>query len=290
VGLALVGRGVAGPAARQRAVDEALRRLLPAAAALAAEDPWRALAAIANGAHQLAATPGARAADWSAALAALAPRAGGLDEWLRIGQVLAWRSGLAHYRESALRVADALPPALALAALGARPAGAASEGDGGGAAAASWAQLRARLARDPWHVPDEPVATGIRVVHRAGAFRGFGGLFLRPPTVEARGDQLLVRSGDEGWLLTADAFGVTFHRANPVELLTPDTVDPSSSAAARKPPPGLALGDTALTWHGRRLELPAAGAVTSVVATATTLALTTALSHAVILVALGEDA
>src|SRR5690606_19466636 len=55
------------------------------------------------------------------------------------------------------------------------------------------------------------------VARLAGAFRGYGGLFLEPPLVAVIDDRLLVRAGEEAWLLEADVFGATFHRATPGE-------------------------------------------------------------------------
>src|SRR5438128_1194244 len=83
------------------------------------------------------------------------------------------RAGEAHFRAGALAAADALPPALALAAVRA-PGG-------------DWPELRRRLAAAPWFDPSKPVASGLRVVAHAGAFRGFGGLFVEPPVVAAAG-------------------------------------------------------------------------------------------------------
>ncbi|HEX9936979.1 MAG TPA: hypothetical protein VGB15_07645 [Longimicrobium sp.] len=263
--LELVGQGLAGPASREPAIERAWLEVGAAALALVAAEPERVLAAVANAVHQLAATPGARSAEWIAAMRALAPRCADAGAFLALGQVAAWRAGMAHFRAGALAAADALPPELALAAVGAR----------GG----DWAGVRRRLAADPWFDPSaDPPRSGVRVVARAGAFRGFGGLFVEPPQVSAAGEHLRVRSGDDCWLLTADAFGATFHRATAEER-----ADPRPAPV----PPGVTARGTTVTVSGATLDLPELGEIGGVAANGTTLALTSPLTHAVVLVALG---
>jgi len=256
VALELCGQRLAGDGARDGRVGAAWAALLVPAAARIAEKPDVVLSAAANALVQLAAEPGARPDEWAQVMATTS--AASLDEWLIAGQVAAWRAGLAHYRTSALDAADRLPPALALALVG-----------GGG----DWATVRARLRADPWHVPGE-TASGPRVVARVGGFRGFGGLFPVPPVVAGGGDRFLVMSEEDAWVLFADAFGATFHRAG----------DEDRRAAAGSAP----------RWKGRRvevagtsIEVPVRGEITSAALAASTLAVTSSHSHALILVALG---
>lgn len=263
LGLELVGQGLAGPAARDRWVNAGWMEVAPAAAALVAAAPDRVLAALSNALHRLAATPGARPAEWVAAMTALSPACADADAFLAAGQVAAWRAGMAHFRAGALAAADALPPALALAAVRA-PGG-------------EWPELQRRLAADPWFDPSTPAASGLRVVARAGAFRGFGGLFVEPPAVAAAGEHFLVRSGGDCWLLTADAFGATFHRA---------TAEESKDARPSSVPPGVTARGTTVSVDGARVDLPELGEINGVAANGTTLAVTSPLSHAVVLLAL----
>jgi len=260
VALELCGQRLAGDGARDGRVGASWAALLVPAAGRIAEQPEAVLAAAANALVQLAAEPRARPDQWAHAMATTAMSAASLDQWLIAGQVAAWRAGLAHYRASALDAADRLPPALALALVGA-PAG------------AEWAAVRARLRADPWHVPGE-TASGPRVVARVGAFRGFGGLFAVPPLVAAGGDHFLVMSDQDAWVLFADAFGATFHRAG----------DEDRRAAAGSAP----------RWNGQRIdvagtsiEVAVRGEVTSAALAASTLAVTSSHSHALVLVALG---
>lgn len=264
LGLELVGQGLAGPAGREPAIERGWREIGTAAAGLLAAAPERVLSAVGNALHQLAATPGARPAEWTLAMRTLAPRCADADAILTLGQVAAWRAGMAHYRAGALAAADRLPHDLALAAVR--------------ASSSDWPETRRRLAADPWFDPSAPApVAGVRVVARAGAFRGFGGLFVEPPVAVVAGEHFLVRSGDECWLLTADAFGATFHRATAEER-----ANPRPTAV----PPGVSAAGTTLAIDGVRMELPELGEIGGVAANGTTLAVTSPFTHALVLVAL----
>lgn len=118
----------------------------------------------------------------------------------------------------------------------------------------------------------------MRVAAEVGSFRGFGGLFGQPPLVAAAGEHFLVRSETECWLLTADIFGATFHRASVEEFV-----------AANGPhglPAGLKIKGSNVVFNGDRLEFSRLGDLTSTAANATTLALTATLTHSIVLVAL----
>jgi len=265
--LELVGQKLVGPSARTPFVNDAWRRVLPNVAGLVAAEPERLIAAVCNAAHQLSSTPGVKPTAWVDAMARLAVQCADSATFLALGQVAAWRAGMAHFRESALAVADKLPESLALAVLGA-PSG-------------RWADVRDRLAADPWYDPALPNDSQAkpRVVARAGGFRGFGGLFTEPPTVAMADDRLFVRAGTQSWLLTADAFGATFHRATPEEF---------ESARARSAlPTRVGVHGTVLTIHGSTVNLPDVfGQLSSACASRTTLALTSPNTHAIALVAL----
>lgn len=259
VALELCGQRLAGAGGQVGAAWAAL--LVPAARRIA-EEPERTLAAAANALVQLEAAPGARPAAWAEVMGAMAPRVASVDDWLLAGQVAAWRAGLAHYREGALSAADQLPADLALALVGAPP-----DGD--------WPSVRARLVADPWHVPAEP-ATGQRVVARVGDFRGFGGLFPVPPSVAGSGDRFLVTSDGDAWVLFADAWGATFHRAS--------DEDRRAAAATGAEPPR--WSDRRVELAGGGIEVSVRGEVTSAAYAASTLAVTSSHSHALVLLAI----
>lgn len=265
VALELVGQRLAGPSARHAVINEGWALLLPAAAVLVAEDPARILSAVSNALHQLATTPGARPEQWRDELEKLLPKVTNVEQFLQLGQVLAWRAGLAHFRSGALAVLDGMPEALALAALG-KPDG-------------LWPELRARLAADPWSEPGAGLQ-GFRFVTRVGGFRGFGGLFTEPPVVACAGGDFLVRSGDNYWVLTADPFGATFHRATAEEF--------TAATQRLTPPPMVRVDGNRVTWNGCSVEVPLTGPVTSSASDERTLVLTAGLSHRLYLLALGS--
>jgi hypothetical protein len=250
--LTLVSEKLAGPGGRHAEIDRLWSSLLPKLAALVADQPARVIGSLTNAVFNLCTTPGARAADFRARLASVAALLPSVDDLLAAGQVAAWRAGLAHLRPMALAAGDALSARVTAALLG--------------APRLDWSAARTRLEADPWW---DPAATSElsrpSVVASVGAFRGFGGLFVAPPCVAAVDGELLVAAGAECWHLAADAFGATFHRADPALL-----------AHAAKPPDCVPL------------PLPAIGAVTSVAAARGTLAVTGSLTHALTLIALAE--
>ena len=265
--LELAGQNLAGPGSRQPAIEETWRRVLPKAAPLVANEPARVLAAVCNAIHQLASTPGARPAQWIEIMETLTPECADVETFLKLGQVVGWRAGLAHFRKAALTAADALAEALALAAVGAK-------------SKTSWPVEREKLLRNPWHDPSDRQdnSTGLRVVAQVGAFRGFGGLLVEPPVVVAADEHFLVRSGGDCWLLTADLFGATFHRAAPSEY--------DEAKRQHSLPPTLKLNGARIILDGQPFEFPALGEFTSVAANVTTLAMTGRFTHSVVLAAL----
>ncbi len=202
---------------RRLLVDRVWREVAVPLAAVVAERPEPALAMLTNAALKLAATSGTRVDEWMMRMASLAPLVDA-DTLAATGQVVAWRAGMAHYRDGALAAADGLPEALALAAIGA-------EG--------SWAEVRAALAAERWWTP-EGRAAGTRF----GGFTGFGGPFAAPPEVRAATEGVFVRSGARTGLLVADAWGATLHPAGEHEF---DAARPASHAPAG--PPGLPSDD-----------------------------------------------
>jgi hypothetical protein len=246
--LTLIGERLAGPGGRHPILEELWIRLLPKLASLVADQPARVIASLTNAAFNLASTPGARPAELVAGLEQVAPLLASVGDLLRAGELVAWRAGLAHFRERALEAGDRLPAQVASALLG--------------APRLEWSALRARLASDAWYDPAAPEAPRPRIVRSVGGFRGFGGGFLRPPRVFAVDGQLAVSSNGECWFLTADSFGATFHRA-----------DPKLYQRAEQPP------------AKPPLVVPGIGAVTSVARVERTVAITGDATHAVALVA-----
>ncbi|QFY89418.1 hypothetical protein D5125_07900 [Magnetovirga frankeli] len=198
--LQLTAQELLGPGtpagARLPALALLFERLLPALTPLLLAQPRPLLAALGNAVYNLAQEPGADPTCWIERLTALAPRLRDLDSLLRVGQLAAWRCGLAHYREGALQAASALPPGL-VGALMERPE-------------LADAALLAKLA-DPWYRPDQPEgdAKTLRLLGRIGGFIGFDGPFADPPELMRFDQAIYALDSRQAWRLYADAYGQT---------------------------------------------------------------------------------
>jgi hypothetical protein len=205
IALSLVGQGLAGPGARQPWVEQVWLELAPRHANLLAAQPQALLGALGNAVIQLGQWPQVRVADWLQWMTALAGEVTELAQLRALGQLLAWRAGMAHYRRGALAAANILPPALALAALDADPTG-------------DWPALRDALLADPWHTAQGRghglPTTGVQI----GAFSGFGGSFAQPPELRATTEGFFVRSAQRHHLLIADIHGAVLLPATAAEF------------------------------------------------------------------------
>jgi hypothetical protein len=191
---------------------------------------------------------------------------------LEAAKVPAWRAGLAHYRASALDLCRRLAPPVAIAALGLP--GVTLDRD-------EIDTLIHQLLADPWLDPKvalqgKPDAQHLKLVGRVGAFRGFGGTFIRPPQITAPGGQFVASDGEQHWLLHADLFGATLHR-----LPTLPTQPPLVAAPLFK------VGLSGRVSRGQHhATFPDLAVHHSQASNASTLAVTSPLSHAVYLIAL----
>ena len=247
--LELVGHGLAGPAAKNPFVNTVWRELAPQFSPLLATAPVEVLGMLSNAALHIASVAGARPAQWQRELAALAAQIVTLAQLRAVGQVLAWRAGVAHFRQGALAAADTLPPALALAAFG-EPG-------------AQWPQVRAQLQENPWR--------GNADGREFGTFTGLGGDFGTPPQVRASADGFVVRSAERHYLLVADAYGAVLHGATAQEFAQANADMPSAMRL-----------DGATVYLGARsiaLDVPAGDI--ALAANAHTLAITSPWTHAI---------
>lgn len=264
VALELYGHGMLGPERNDPWVTAGWKAMTGVAGPLG-RAPRRVAAAVSNALRNLGQTPGARPAEWIEGLRVCAGIADEPEALLKAGQALAWRCGLAHYRTDALAILAALPAPLAARVLELPDPARVSE-------------ALFRMAVDPWCDPRQPThAPRLSRVARIGGFRGFGGVFLAPPMVTLIEGELHARDGNaEGgvWRICADAFGATFHRT---------VIDKWTEAGTRGSPFRLVKGRVSKIGAGEA-DFPDLAVVTSVAATATTLAATTPLSHYIWLV------
>lgn len=171
----------------------------PALMPLLATRPAQVLGMLSNAVIHLETQPGILIPQWIDDMTALAPSITSIEQLAAVGQIAAWRAGMAHFRTGALAAADALPDSLACAAV---------RGEG------PWSRIRARLASDPWW---RPGPTQIRQ-RSIGSFAGFGGPFIVPPEVRPHGDSFVVRAGEHCFVLAADTFGAVLHPAPRAEF------------------------------------------------------------------------
>lgn len=261
--LDLLGKGLF---ARYPALLEGWRQALPGLAPALAADPRLFAGSVTNALHKLSSTPGARPEEWIQGLLTLGPACSDAAQLLEAGKVLAWRSGLAQFRQGALAVTRTLPPEIALAALGVP-----------GADPSNFSGLIDQLEADPWLAPQEvlqpPPSRQLRLVSRPGAFRGFGGLFVRPPQVLSVGADLYVTDGQDAFSLHADRFGAVFQRVPQLP----------------KPNPGTSrytlMNGVVHAADGQQAAFPLFGSFASCAATDHVLAVTIPQSHSVFLIA-----
>jgi hypothetical protein len=137
-----------------------------------------------------------------------------IETLMRAGQVAAWRSGLPHYRASALAHCPTLPPqALALAL---RSTDTTQTTDANA--------LLAQLSQKRFAAASAPV---LSIVGRLGGFTGYGGQFCAPPQLVRSAGALFAFDSNAVWELHADAFGSLLRR---LESSTPPAADAPSKA------------------------------------------------------------
>jgi hypothetical protein len=258
--LDLVAQGLAGPGARTAFIEQAWVSVAPRCARLVAAQPTEVLGALSNAVLYVAGVAGARPHDWLTDMTRLAEHAQSFDQIRRLGQVAAWRAGLAHFRDGALQAADALPASLALMALGADTQAQPDE----------WPQVRDAHRADPWWSLAADRHHAARQGVEVGSFSGFGGTFAEPPQVRAAGRAFVVRSAQRFSLIVIDAYGA---------VLLPSSAAEFEQAQAG--PPTAALQGTQLHAAGRQIDIDLPVHGLAIAQTEHTIALTSPYSYAV---------
>ncbi|MBF0530050.1 MAG: hypothetical protein HQK55_12430, partial [Deltaproteobacteria bacterium] len=195
-----------------------------------------------------------------------------LEDFLKVGQVAAWRCGLAHFRAGALEIWRDLPEPLARLALGFKPdAEALAKSDLAAALADPWRSLK-QLGRLP--------ERKLRLVARVGGFRGFGGPFISPPEVTCARTVIYAFDREFCYSLHADWFG------SAVERFGSDLPE-----GVENRPLGFSLDQKngMVTKDGQQAIFPELAGASSFAATDHTLAVTVPRSHFVYLIALADQ-
>ncbi len=272
VSLELVGVQLLGKAARYPVLQDAWQRLLPVMPRLVALEPRRVAAAVSNALYNLATTTGTRPEFWLEQMQQVAAECPNTVTLLDCGKVLAWRAGMAHYRDGALEAAGRTPPALAIRILGLP----------GDTAPTAVQGVLARLRTNPWLSPVGAAQASLpegrlQLLGKAGGFRGLAGPFLRPPIVWQENGRLLASDQEATWELFADRFGAVLMRVEAAKV-------PKASSNVKVGRVG------EVTWGGQTGRFGELAAATAVACNDTTLAVTTAASHYIYLLAIADVA
>ena len=196
--LELFAKDCLGTKSRYPAMAKVWQELFPQIPSFVAEQPHQLVSACCNAVYNLsveAGNGGKTAEHWLARMKAIARLCVDVEQFLLVGQVLAWRSGMAHYRETAIAIWQQLPESLMVATLG-FPC----------ELAPSKSELMAEIA-DPWRLPGMAGKQKLAIVGQLGGFRGFGGPFICPPAAIAIDGQLFVYDDEHCWSLHTDCFG-----------------------------------------------------------------------------------
>lgn len=268
--LELFSEKLLGPDSSEPAIPDAWRILLPQIPRLVARDPRRVAASVTNAVHQMGHQSGPRPEEWISHMAGLAPGCDDVNLFLQIGKVVAWIAGCPQYRQDALQITRSLPLEILVSLLGCDER----------ISHRQIVQAIDALVANPWRplsmAFEEPEAQQIRIVRRAGAFRGFEGPFLRPPTVATVGSQLVASDGHDCWTMYADVYGCVFVRCQN-KMPEPRKMHGPVKLSAKG----------AVLWDGVSKTLPELADWNSAACDGQTLAVTVPSSHHVFLVARG---
>lgn len=199
VSLELMSKEMLGPASRYPEIPEAWETLFPKITQLLADNPRLIASGVSNAVYNVAQDAGGRYRAWIDAMGRASPHLGDWDVFLKAGVVLAWRLGMAHYREGAISALGMMPDNLAFGLL-------AVESD------LTRNGLMDAL-RDPWWNPSDPEKKrSLSIARRVGGFRGFGGPFITPPEVIAVDGALYAFDAESCWVLFSDCYGSSFKR------------------------------------------------------------------------------
>lgn len=269
--LELVGKDFFGRQVRYSSVLDGWEILLPLIPNLLAKEPLKLTSAITNALYNLSIEPNARPSFWIETMIEIGKLCNDVEEFLETGKIVAWRSGLAHYREDALETCKSLKTKIACAALGIKET-------------ENTESLISQLEQDPWLNPSEftkdiKKEKRLHIVSVVGAFRGFGGLFISPPKVTYSDGQFLVFDSEYWWSMTADCFGATFHRMGQTISGLKNESNPNFRINKK--------GSVEMSENRGSFHNLVEG--TSFAANENTLAVTVPLSHSVYLIALSEN-
>ncbi len=204
--LDLMGKGLLGTETRYPALLKGWTHLFGGLPHLLIQDAPLFVGSITNALYNLSINQGTRPTYWIDEMLRVGKKCQDVKQLLEVGKIIAWRSGMAHYREGALETCLSVEPKLARAAL------CIDENN-----ETPIDLIVFKLTSDPWLAPwsasqNESREKQLKIASVVGAFRGFGGLFTSPPEVLTSSEDFYVFDNENCWLMTADLFGATLHR------------------------------------------------------------------------------
>ncbi|MFO0922227.1 MAG: hypothetical protein U0905_07045 [Pirellulales bacterium] len=270
VSLILFAKGAfRGPA--QQSLERLWEQVLPALSSSIAKEPKRLSGSLSNAVVAMVTLQPSIVASWLDMMSRLASHVVSGDDLLRFGKVAAWISGMAEYRKTAIEEAKGLPKDL-LRLLW--------EGFHG-LEDSDLDSILDRWGSEPWAFSDnvERNVEPIRYVGSCGDFRGFGGVWLKPPKVGTFNGSLLLTDGELTLELFADRFGASLRRyEGPTDEI--DYAGRTSEATVDS--------EGTIYWKKKRLAREELTHPTSFVSVGSTLAVTIGTSFRVYLFALRD--
>ena len=202
--LVLNAKNYLGRSAKTDILEKGWKKLIPGLQRLFLTDPPLFLSSVTNALIQFTRHPGSNPEQWIDLLLLRCREMTHLSVFFEFGKVAAWRSGLSHYRKSALQVLRNMDPLLAAQVLG-------PEYVKPGIPFEQWIQI---IMEEPWFIPsvnnDKETSFVVSKVARLGGHHEFGGCFSYPPRVIAKDDYFIGFDEEFSWMIFADLFGSTF--------------------------------------------------------------------------------
>lgn len=202
--LQLMSKGLLGHNARNPLLQKAWTQLLPHLANQIVRSPRRVVGSVCNAVVTLSQTPKVRTESWMQLMRETTKNCDDVETFLRVGRVAAWRCGLSHAREIALRDGRELPPEVVRHLFGLSPKTTSEQLN----------QMWVNLQNDVWISPQEATisstrSSGLKLAAQVGDFRGFGGTFQSLLRVTTKDGAFLVSDKTQTWRIFADVFGAT---------------------------------------------------------------------------------
>lgn len=257
ISLELFAAGHFGDGAKTRYLSALWEELMPTIARHVARDPRRVAGCLSNALVQIELQSTRSANRWLNLITQLNHSVESVDELLVLGKVTAWISGMSHFRRSALTAARLLPTRTVSRLFDLDP-----DTD-----ESAIRNFLFQLDKNPWcNSIDTRMGDGeVKQVAICGAFRGFGGSLMKPPSVATIDGKLIVSDRQQVWQIFADRFGSVIQRV--------DLKPFRGNGAYAKSNPRVTSGGT-IQWDGHTTNHPDLANPTSFAFDGTTLAVT----------------